>query len=687
MAKKLIFFWVFLVFSDHGFAQQNQFIFNGFHDSGNKMNLTGVADIAKNGLLCLTNTTSRVSGHAFYSSPFQFKNSSNSSKVSSFSTAFAFAMVPEYPKLGGHGLAFTLSPLKELPGFPSQYLGLLNPTDNGNSSNHVFAVEFDTVKDLEFNDTDDNHVGIDINSLVSNASASAAYFLENSTKQELNLKSGKIIQVWIDYDSARNRLEVKLSPFSEKPRSSILSFDVDLSPILLDSMFVGFSASTGLLASSHYILGWSFNMSGKAESLSLPSLPSLPRPKQNRTVLIVCVTFSAVLVMMSIVFISFYLVRKMKNADIIEAWELEIGPHRFSYEELKKATRGFRDKELLGFGGFGRVYKGTFPSTNTEVAVKRISHESKQGLREFVSEIASIGRLRHRNLVQLLGWCRCRGDLLLVYDFMPNGSLDKYLFNEPIRVLSWEERFKITKGVASGLLYLHEEWEQTVIHRDIKAGNVLLDSELNGRLGDFGLAKLYERGVNPSTTRVVGTLGYLAPELTKTGKPTTSTDVFAFGALLLEVVCGRRPIEPKALPEELILVDWVWERWQSGAVLEVVDPKLNGDFDELEAIIVIKLGLICSNDAPEARPTMRQVVRYLEGEVALPEVVPSPGGYNSKRGNGSGGIGFEDYLHSYPNSSYFDKVSACSSAVEDRDVDIEAGSTTPLSISAKGNGR
>ncbi|EOY18076.1 Concanavalin A-like lectin protein kinase family protein [Theobroma cacao] len=684
MAKKLVFFWVFLVCSDQVFSQLDQFIFNGFHEAGNNMSLTGVADIGSKGLICLTNTSSRVSGHAFYSSPVRFKNSS-SSKVFSFSTAFAFAMVPEYPKLGGHGLAFTLSPSKELSGFPSQYLGLLNATDNGNSTNHIFAVEFDTVKDLEFGDIDDNHVGINLNSMVSNASASAAYFLENSTKQELSLKSGRMIQAWIDYDSARNRLEVKLSPFSEKPRSSILSFDVDLSPILQDSMFVGFSASTGLLASSHYVLGWSFNMSGEAESLSLLSLPSLPRPKENHTVLILCVTFSAVLIMMSIIFISFYLVRKLKNADIIEAWELDIGPHRFSYRELKKATRGFRDKELLGFGGFGRVYKGTLPSTNTQVAVKRISHESKQGLREFVSEIASIGRLRHRNLVQLLGWCRCRGDLLLVYDFMPNGSLDKYLFDEPKRVLSWEERFKIIKGVASGLLYLHEEWEQTVIHRDIKAGNVLLDSELNGRLGDFGLAKLYEHGQNPSTTRVVGTLGYLAPELTRTGKPTTSSDVFAFGAFLLEVVCGRKPIEPKALPEELILVDWVWERWQSGAVLEVVDPKLNGEFDELEAIVVIKLGLMCSNDALEARPTIRQVVRYLAGEVALPEVVPSPGGSDSRKGNGRRGAGFEDYVHSYPDSSYFDKGSACSSAFEDRDVDIEA--TTPLPITDRGDGR
>ncbi|MCI30464.1 L-type lectin-domain receptor kinase S.4, partial [Trifolium medium] len=144
-----------------------------------------------------------------------------------------------------------------------------------------------------------------------------------------------------------------------------------------------------------------------------------------------------------------YLFRKIKNADVIEAWELEIGPHRYSYQELKKATKGFKEKELLGQGGFGRVYNGTLPKSKIQVAVKRVSHESKQGLREFVSEISSLGRLCHRNLVQLLGWCRRRGDLLLVYDFMANGSLDKYLFEDSDIVLSWEQRFKIIKDVAS----------------------------------------------------------------------------------------------------------------------------------------------------------------------------------------------------------------------------------------------
>jgi hypothetical protein len=444
--------------------------------------------------------------------------------------------------------------------------------------------------------------------MISNKSVPAAYFLLNSEKEELDLTSGNPIQAWVDYDSVKNQLEVRLSPSSTKPIYPILSIDIDLSSILNDSMYVGFSSSTGMLTSTHYVLGWSFSVNGEAKSFSMSSLPSLPETK-DLLVLVVCVSVGSTFVIILGIAVSFYLVRKIKDADMIEGWELQVGPRRFSYQELREATRGFREKELLGFGGFGKVYKGTLPNCGTPIAVKRFCHESKQGLREFSTEIASIGRLRHKNLVRLLGWSRLRGELLLVYDFMPNGSLDKYIFEEPKTILKWEQRFKIVKDVASGLLYLHEEWEQTVIHRDIKAGNVLLDSELNGRLGDFGLAKLYERGSNPITTKVVGTLGYLAPELTKTGKPTTSSDVFAFGALLLEVICGRRPIEPKALPEELILVDWVWDKWKSGAILDVVDPRLNGEFDETEAVLLLKLGLMCSNYVPRARPLMRKIVR------------------------------------------------------------------------------
>ncbi|CAN6581281.1 unnamed protein product [Malus baccata var. baccata] len=592
--------------------QVTELFYSGFKDVGSNLTLSGVADIEETGMLKLTNHTSRLMGHAFYTSPIQFKNSTVG-KAFSFSTSVVFTIVPEYPKLGGHGMAFTIAPSKDLNSLPSQYLGLLNGTDVGKFSTHIFAVEFDTVQDFEFGDINDNHVGIDINSLKSNASAAAAYYKDSVSKQSLNLKSGKPIQAWIDYDSSRNLM----------------------------------------------------NIDGETQVLNMGSLPSLPKPKKNHTSLMIGVLVSTIALALSAISVSVYIyTKKFKNSDPVESWELQLGPHRYSYQELKQATKGFTDKELVGQGGFGQVFKGTLPNTKTQVAVKRISNDSKQGLREFVSEIASIGRLRHRNLVQLLGWCRRRGDLLLVYDFMENGSLDNALFDEPKTVLSWEERFKITKGVASALHYLHEGYEQVVIHRDVKASNVLLDRELNGRLGDFGLARLHEHGsVSSTTTTVVGTLGYLAPEMPRTGKASTSSDVYAFGVLLLEVACGRRPIEPKATAEALVLVDWVWEMYGEGKLLEVVDERLQGEFCEEEVVMVLKLGLICSNHGPSDRPNMRMVVRYLDGEVEIPKDLRGP--RRRKGGDHDYEAAFGDILNSFASSPSFDKMSLCSN----RDMD------------------
>ncbi|XP_077237156.1 L-type lectin-domain containing receptor kinase SIT2-like [Tasmannia lanceolata] len=241
-------------------------------------------------------------------------------------------------------------------------------------------------------------------------------------------------------------------------------------------------------------------------------------------------------------------------------------------------------------------------------------------MREFVAEIISIGRLRHRNLVQLLGYCRRKGELLLVYDYMPNGSLDKLLFDQPILVLTWNQIFRIIKGVAYGLYYLHEEWEQIVIHRDIKASNVLLDHEFSGRLGDFGLSRLYDYGTDPQTTHLVRTLGYMAPELSRTGKATTSTDVFSFGVFILEVACGRRPINLQASAEGVVLIGWVSECWRRGRISETSDPNLGTDYLVHEMDLVLKLGLLCSHPVPCNRPSMRQVMQFLGGDAPLPDL-------------------------------------------------------------------
>ncbi|KAI5682474.1 hypothetical protein M9H77_03702 [Catharanthus roseus] len=627
------------------------FTYNGFRLSN--LSLDGIAEFTPNGLLKLTNSTRQEKGHAFYPNQIQFKTSSNGSAFS-FSTTFVFAIVSEYPTLSGHGIAFVISPTIGLPGaLPSQFLGLFNESNNGNWTNHVVAVELDTIQSREFGDINDNHVGIDINGLKSEGPEPAGYFDDKDGQfRNLSLISGQRMQVWMDYNGEAKEIYATLAPITVgKPKKPLITLSYDLSPILKETMYIGFSSSTGSVLTSHYVLGWSFKMNGMAQDLDLSRLPKLPRvgPKKKSKFLTVGLPVILIFALSIVIFGVIYSVaRKRKFAEELEDWELEYGPHRFKYKDLYMATKGFKDKELLGSGGFGRVYRGVLPNSDFEIAVKRVSHESRQGMKEFVAEIVSIGRLRHRNLVSLLGYCRRKGELLLVYEYMPNGSLDKLLYDEPAYILNWNQRFRIIKGVARGLFYLHEEWEQIVVHRDVKASNVLLDGELNGRLGDFGLARLYDHGTDPQTTHVVGTLGYLAPEHTRTGKATTSTDVYAFGAFLLEVVCGRRPIEQRMPVEDQILVDWVFSYWNKGEILEVVDRKLGQDYVKEEVELALKLGLLCSHSEPTARPNMRQVVLYLDGALALPEELSL--GISATGLTFGNREGFSDFALSYPSS-------------------------------------
>ncbi|XP_058209128.1 L-type lectin-domain containing receptor kinase IV.1-like [Rhododendron vialii] len=602
------------------------FTFNNFKAASPNLTLDGIAKFTPSGLLALTNGTYRGNGHAFFPTPFPFKPSPNAS-VSSFSTSFIFSIITDYPTYSGHGIVFVVAPAPRLPGaLFGRYLGLFNETNNGNSTNNVVAVELDTVCNRKFKDINDNHVGIDINGLDSVASKAAGFYSSNGRFQNLSLISGKGMQVWVEYDGGKKEMNVTMAPVDlPKPNTPLLTLSKDLSQILNQTMYVGFSSSSGYIASaSHYLLAWSFKMNALADGFDFSQLPKLPKIGQKKTYMLFKIGLPLICLVLVFGVVSgvvFYIRRKrMKFAEVLEDWELDYGPHRFKYKDLYIATKGFGEKGLLGSGGFGRVYRGILPTSEIEIAVKRVSHKSRQGMREFVAEIVSVGRMRHRNLVQLLGYCRRKGELLLVYDYMPNGSLDRFLYDQPSVTLSWQERFRVIKGVASGLLYLHEEWEQVVVHRDVKASNVLLDGEMNGRLGDFGLARLYDHGTDPQSTLVAGTLGYLAPEHIRIGKATTSTDVYAFGAFLLEVACGRRPIEPRAAVENLVLVDWVFSFWRGGEILRTVDPKLGSQYVAEEVELVLKLGLWCSHSEPVARPSMRQVVQYLEGDIPLPEL-------------------------------------------------------------------
>ncbi|XP_012446717.1 L-type lectin-domain containing receptor kinase SIT1 [Gossypium raimondii] len=623
-------FWLFsclvAVISMAKAQEAEEFIYNhGFRDA--KLQLDGSANIRSNGLLQLTNNLKLLKGHAFYPSPINFNVSSSSRSAGSlsFSTNFVIAIVPGSKESSGHGLAFVISESTDFSHAQAvQYLGLVNESNNGNSSNHFFAVEFDTIFSLDMGDIDDNHVGIDLNGVKSNKSVPAGYFSNEERKNtSLDLKNGHPIQVWIDYNGGEELLNVTLAPDkTPKPDQPLLSTSIDLSGILKDVMCVGFSAATGSIqstSSSHYILGWSFNRSGEAQGLDISKLPKLPKNGgQRNTVRLISIIAAAALLL--IIIGAAYVYRMKKYEEVHEDWEKEYGPQRFSYKTLYKATKGFKDKQLLGSGGFGKVYKGTLPYSNEQIAVKKVSHETNQGMKEFVSEIVSMGRLRHKNLVRLLGYCRRKKELILVYDLMENGSLDKFLFDDDKPTLTWFQRFQIIKGVASALLYLHEEWEQVVLHRDVKASNVLLDSNLNGRLGDFGLARLYDRDGDPQTTRLVGTLGYIDPELTRMGRATKAADVFAFGAFLLEVACGRKPFEPNAPPQDIFLVDLVNRCWKRDAIVDVIDPRLQGNYVVEEIEKVLKLGLLCSNPKPDLRPTIKEAVSYLEGTASLPDI-------------------------------------------------------------------
>lgn len=627
-ALRLFFFPIILALSQ----QKEEFIFNGFNETKTNQGLIireRASILEPSGVLRLTNNAHNIIGHAFYNKPIQMfdKNTSLSSKpnASSFSTYFVFQIVTPNSGQGGFGLAFTVSPQPNFPGSkPEHYLGILNSTNDNSSSNYLFAIEFDTVNGYnETSDSQGNHVGINVNSMKSIKVEPAAYF-ENGTKDDFTLESGDPIQAWIDYDGVNKLVNVTICPVTkknehfEKPSQPLLSHPIDLSHAFQETMYVGFSASTGRKVSSHFILGWSFSMNGAAPSLNPSQLPSPPieRSSSNSYSLqmkILIAALSAVAVILLGMLLSFKLYRRIAQFEILEDWELDC-PHRFRYSDLYTATKGFNQSEVIGTGGFGEVYKGVMPTSAIEVAVKKISRNSVQGMREFAAEIESLGRLRHKNLVNLQGWCKRKRDLLLVYDYIPNGSLDSLLFDNEKFVLSWEQRFNIIKGIAAGLLYLHEEWEQVVIHRDVKSGNVLIDADMNARLGDFGLARLFDHGKISHTTNVVGTIGYIAPELARTGKASCSTDVFAYGVLLLEVATGRRPIDS----DHFILVDWVLEFQHLGQVLDVVDPNMGSSYVVEEMELVLQLGLLCSHHRAEARPTMRQVLRYLNGDEFLP---------------------------------------------------------------------
>ncbi|KAL2554720.1 Protein kinase superfamily protein [Forsythia ovata] len=288
----------------------------------------------------------------------------------------------------------------------------------------------------------------------------------------------------------------------------------------------------------------------------------------------------------------------------------------FSYSELKAATQGFRYK--IGEGGLGSVYKGQLQG-GVFVAVKVLSVEleSMRGEREFISEIAALSDIKHENLVSLRGCCVEGAKRLLVYDYMENNCLAQaFLGGKQNRMkLNWKIRRDISIGIARGLSYLHEEINPHIVHRDIKGSNILLDQNFTPKVGDFGLSKLFTDDISHISTRVAGTLGYLSPEYATSGQLTRKSDVYSFGVLLLEIVSGLPVVDFHLLYGEQFLVEKVWESFNANSLLELIDPVLNDDFPKEEALLFLKIGLLCVQEITSLRPGMSRVFEMLTHEI------------------------------------------------------------------------
>ncbi|XP_047972680.1 probable L-type lectin-domain containing receptor kinase S.5 [Salvia hispanica] len=534
----------------------------------------------------------------------------------SFSTSFLVNIFPKDPGTEGGGLAFVIVP-DHPAGLPARstggYLGFTNAsTDSNSTANQLVAVELDTSK--QGFDPDSNHIGLNLHSVRS-------VVAKPLTPHHITLASftPRFYNVWVEYDGRRIQVYIaeqhgQNASTPLKPRDAIIERDLNLTEHVSQYSYFGFAASTGDMTQLNCIRRW---------NLTVQHFEKDP----NWLVIGLGTGIGAAVVLaLGAVGLVYYCRKRraISNPNLVGALRSLPGtPQEFEFKDLKKATNSFDERNKLGQGGYGEVFRGNLAKENLDIAVKRFSRESLQGQDDFLAELTIINRLRHRHLVKLLGWCHKYGKLLLVYEYMPNGSLDKHLFVGPdVQPLGWHVRYKIVSGVASALQYLHNEYEQRVVHRDLKASNIMLDSNFNARLGDFGLARALdnEKTSYAEAEGVLGTMGYIAPECFHMGKATQQSDVYAFGAVVLELVCGRRP--GAKIGGFQLLVDWVWYLHRDGRLLEAVDPRLGEDFVGPEAERLLLLGLACSHPIAAERPKTQAIVQIISGTVAAPVVPP-----------------------------------------------------------------
>ncbi|XP_057795474.1 L-type lectin-domain containing receptor kinase S.6 [Salvia miltiorrhiza] len=569
-------------------------------------------------------------GRAFYSNPVRFLDHSTSA-TASFSCSFSFTTTNPRSCPLGDGIAFLITSTAAAASTPQHtHMGLPPPQDS------YFAVEFDT---------NSNHVGIDVDNVTSVASADAA---------KISLRDNREITTWIEYRHSDTMIRIWITHSNNiRPKNPILASKIDLSKRFKEFMSVGFTAANVRGSSVYTVERWRFKTflgmvppsmeavktgdcsvcSQWDTNIEFGSFNTRRTRKEILILVVVLTSFAALTVLFGAgVFVCVCVIRRRG----CRRAEMQRQPYRFhggrmvpmmlSLSEIRSATNGFNHDRVIGEGGSAVVYVGKIPHCGT-VAIKRFNHEnhydSSLARVPFNTEFATMaGCLKHKNLVQLQGWCCERNELLLVYEYMANGSLDKILHGRPScsRFLTWEKRLNIIHGVASALIYLHEECESQIIHRDVKTCNILVDAEFNPKLGDFGLAEVCRRslrgrdGAGGRATFPAGTMGYLAPEYAFSGVPTVKTDVYSFGVVVLEVGTGRRPVDETGC----LLCEHVWGLWERGLIADAADPKLLGRFSRVEMERVLVVGLACAHPNGEMRPTMREAARMLGGEAPLP---------------------------------------------------------------------
>ncbi|KAK9994938.1 hypothetical protein SO802_024641 [Lithocarpus litseifolius] len=557
-------------------------------------------------------------GRALYSSPIRLLDP-HTKTPASFETTFAFQvnnashLSSDSTGHGGSGLTFIIVPDEFTVGRHGPWLAMLN--DACEDDYKAVAVEFDTHRSPGFGDPNDNHVGINLGSIISTRTINMSDF-------GIVLNDSLVHRAWITYDGPRRWMDIRLgSKHEDYPTKPIFSEQLDLSPFLNEYMFIGFSASTGNLTQIHNVLSWNFTSTSQA-FLRVPSTEtceskiivedgsgtSKARVEPPGSFLI----FVAVVALILAVLLSLFLNSKRKrdkshNLSILsekkERPRPPNKPRRFSIAEISSATRCFSELDILGNDSRGVYYRGKL-SNGCQVAVKRFSAQflNSQGLdrRRVMKEIGSISRIRHPNMLPIRGWCQDNRQVMVVYDFFTNGSLDKWLFG--VGVLPWTRRFKVVKDVAEALCFLHSK---QLAHKNMKTTSVFLDVSFRAVLGDFGFvlsgndSKQFESAVSQKA------------------------DVFEFGVFVLEVIAGRKRLDSEMDQKERDLLDFAWRMHEIDEKVKVVDGRMGTVINLRQAIRVLEIGLLCTLNEAKGRPCMEEVVEFLTMEGPIPELPQS----------------------------------------------------------------